>query len=65
VVKNEQQAGAHKTTGARSHDHKETRNLQHTDQTSRRRPSVGKILQIQEILRKLLNKELVYKILVS
>jgi hypothetical protein len=35
VVKNKQQAGAHTTTGATSRDHKETRNLQHTDETSR------------------------------
>jgi hypothetical protein len=40
VVQNEQQAGAHKTTDATSRDYKETRNLQHTDQTSRRHPSV-------------------------
>jgi hypothetical protein len=45
-VKNEQQAGAHKTAGATSRDYKETRNLQHTDQTSRRRPSIGKFLKI-------------------
>jgi hypothetical protein len=35
-----------KTTGATGRDHKEIRNLRHTDETSRRRPSVGKILKI-------------------
>jgi hypothetical protein len=44
-VKNEQ-VWAHKTTGATSRDYKETRNLQHTEQTSRRRPSVGNILKV-------------------
>jgi hypothetical protein len=46
VVKKEQQAGPHKTTGATSRDYKETRNLQHKDQRSRRRPSVENILKI-------------------
>jgi hypothetical protein len=46
VVKSDKQAGAPKTTGAKSRDRKGTRNLQHTDQTSRRRSSVGKILKI-------------------
>jgi hypothetical protein len=64
-VQNEQQTGAHKTTGATSCDHKETRHLQHINQTSRRRSRVGKILKIQEMLRKLLNKELVCKMLAS
>jgi hypothetical protein len=51
-----------KTTAATRRDHRETRNLQHTDQTSGRRPSVGKILKI---LRKLSSKEFIYRILVS
>jgi hypothetical protein len=45
VVQNEQ-AGAHKTTGATNRDQKETRNLQHKDQTSRRRASVENILTV-------------------
>jgi hypothetical protein len=39
VVKNEQ-AEAHKTTGATNRDYKEKRKLQNTHQTSRRLPSV-------------------------
>jgi hypothetical protein len=39
VLINEQDAETHKTTGTTRRDHKETRNVQHTDQTSRRRPS--------------------------
>jgi hypothetical protein len=54
---------AHTTTGATSRNHKETINLQHTDHTSRRRPSVEKIKK--KFLRKLLSKELLYRILVS
>jgi hypothetical protein len=46
VVKNEKQTGTHKTTVATSRDYKETRNLQHRDQRSRRRQSVGEILKI-------------------
>jgi hypothetical protein len=45
-VKNEQQAGVHKTTNATRSDHKETINLQHTDETSKRHPSVENILKI-------------------
>jgi hypothetical protein len=40
----QQQAGANKTTVETNRDYKETRNLQHTNQTSRRCHSVGKIL---------------------
>jgi hypothetical protein len=58
VVKNKQLAGLHKTIIATNHDHKETRNLQHRDQTTRQCPITGKILKI---LRKHLNKELVHK----
>jgi hypothetical protein len=41
VVETEQQAGTHKTTGTATIDYKETRKLQHTNRTSRRRPIVG------------------------
>jgi hypothetical protein len=64
-VKDKQQAGAHKTTGATRRDHKETRNLQHTDETTRRRTSTIKILKIIRNFKKSLNIEIVYRILVS
>jgi hypothetical protein len=48
VVQNEQQAGAHKATSATSRDYKETRKLQHTDQTSIRGSSVGNILKFKK-----------------
>jgi hypothetical protein len=52
VVKNKQKAGAHKITSATSSDHKETRDLQHTKETSRRRSSTGKILKILRNVKK-------------